>query len=90
MKSTTPRVTSSPKKDAAPSEIFVNGVKCTPTTHLSYVANPKRKGCMAHGRYEKYSKARTVGGYFKKNATKYMMADLRHDHAHGFVEFTEA
>lgn len=71
--------------DKKATELFINGVKVTSTTKIEYSANPKRKGSMAHTRYEKYQAATTIGEYQKLNDSKYSMPDLRHDLSKEFL-----
>ena len=71
--------------DKKVTELFINGVKVTGTTKIKYAANPKRKGSMAHTRYEKYQAATTIAQYQKLNDSKYSMPDLRHDLSKEFL-----
>ena len=69
-------------------KIVVNGVKLSDESRLAYVANPKQEGSKAHARYEAYQGCTTVGEYFAANSdVRVAKADLRWDHARGFVKF---
>ena len=64
----------------------VNGTAVEETTKLAYVqVNPKRKNSAAHGRFEKYMKAKTVTEFFKLGGT---LADLRYDSNKEFVKIS--
>lgn len=64
----------------------INGNSVEETTKLAYVAaNPKRKNSAAHGRFEKYMKAKTVAEFFKLGGT---LADLRYDENKEFVKLS--
>ena len=66
----------------------VNGTTVENATKIAYVAaNPKRKNSAAHGRFEKYMKAKTVEQFFKMGGT---LADLRYDSNKEFVKITPA
>jgi len=67
---------------------MINGVKVDETTHISFVANPKRKGFQAFARYEVYQYATTIGELMEFNKTDFM-PDARHDHKHGFMHIVD-
>lgn len=77
------------KTEKKTEDLFINGVKVQASTKITYAENPKRKGSMAHTRYEAYQKSTTIGQYLKLNDSKYSMPDLRHDLNKGFLEITE-
>lgn len=71
-------------------DIILNGVKANRDTIISFAKNPKKEGSLAHGRYGKYSRCKTVGSYLDKCAKddsmkKYAKADLRWDHEKGYL-----
>jgi len=65
--------------------VLINDVKVDSSHVLSYVTNPKRRGCMAWTRYEMYSQYKSIAEYMECADPKRAMADLRYDESKGFL-----
>ncbi len=63
----------------------INGTKVEDGFTIEFIANPKRSGFKAHGRYEIYQSATTIEEYIELADKKYAKADLRYDEAKGYL-----
>jgi len=70
-------------------EMLINDVKVDENTEILYVKNPKRTNGKAWFRYEMYQDANTIGEYLETAEKKYAKADLKYDHAKGFLTIIE-
>lgn len=70
-------------------ELLINDVKVDAATEIEYRANPKVPNKKAWSRYEMYQTAKTIGEYLEMTERKYAKADLKYDHAKGFLTIVE-
>ena len=67
-------------------EKLINAHKVDGSVRFKYAANPKKKHGKAYARYEAYSACTSIEEYLNMAESKYAMADLRYDEAHGFLK----
>lgn len=66
-------------------ETYITITRWTKDTKIQYRPHAKAPGSKSHNRYEKYSRARTVGEALKLGT---FPADWCHDYEHGFIRVT--